>query len=138
MRARTGPSKHFGQPKETHLPAGKHTAARRLVALRSKVERGMCSGPLFALYDNILGLLRNTRTGRRAVQSRAERTEQDTVYLVSLMILFSFAALIFRAGESRPRWTMDTHLILVFCPIKIGLHQRTVNGKERCSSTRTP
>jgi len=32
MRARTGPSKHFGQPKETHLPAGKHTAASRVLS----------------------------------------------------------------------------------------------------------
>jgi len=68
MRARAGPSKHFGQPKETHLPAGKHAARResrscRRAASGPKVERGMCLG-LFALQDNIPSLLKDEEDAR--------------------------------------------------------------------------
>lgn len=58
-------SKHFGQPKETHLPADKHgespwrRRSRTVLALpRGEVERGMCLG-LFALQDNIPSLLKD-------------------------------------------------------------------------------
>lgn len=55
-------SKHFGQPKETHLPAGKHAQLRRrrgvLALPRGEEERRMCLG-LFALQDNILSLLKD-------------------------------------------------------------------------------
>lgn len=65
-------SKHFGQPKETHLPADKHgespwrRRSRTVLALpRGEVERGMCLG-LFALQDNIPSLLKDESRERSA------------------------------------------------------------------------
>lgn len=63
-------SKHFGQPKETHLPADKHGESpwrrRTVLALpRGEVERGMCLG-LFALQDNIPSLLKDESRERSA------------------------------------------------------------------------
>lgn len=61
MRARTGSSKHFGQPKETHLPAGKHTAASRVLSRSLQLQSGTqnVSGTVFALQDNIPSLLKD-------------------------------------------------------------------------------
>lgn len=92
-------SKHFGQPKETHLPADKHGESpwrrRTVLALpRGEVERGMCLG-LFALQDNIPSLLKD--------ESRERSAAILSPSLYPLSPLSSFRGLV------RPRFFSDHH-----------------------------
>lgn len=112
-------SKHFGQPKETHLPADKHgespwrRRSRTVLALpRGEVERGMCLG-LFALQDNIPSLLKDESRERSRYFISPLRPSSpfllsvSSAFYLTLVLaqhprFFSSSPTIFRAVQNLP------------------------------------
>lgn len=124
-------SKHFGQPKETHLPADKHgespwrRRSRTVLALpRGEVERGMCLG-LFALQDNIPSLLKDESRERSRYFISPLRPSSpfllsvSSAFYLTLVLaqhprFFSSSPTIFRAVQKTEPSSPSSTKILIF------------------------